>query len=166
MPFLLVALGVVARVLPHTWNFAPIGGIGLYAGAYFNPRTAWIVPLVALFIGDLFLGFYGATEMVFAYIGFLAGPLVGRFLLAKRRTILRFGSAVFTAATLHFIISNIGSWLTLYPQTLAGLIECYVLALPFYGATLFGDAVFASVFFAGHELLERHRSRVDGAASA
>lgn len=165
MPYLLVALGVIARVLPHTWNFAPIGGIGLYAGAYFNPRVALVVPLVAVFVGDLFLGFYGMTEMVFTYIGFLAGPLVGRWLLAQRRTIPRFGAAVFMAATLHFAISNLGSWLTLYPQTLQGLIECYVLALPFYGATLLGDAIFASVLFGGHEFVQRYREKPGNAAS-
>lgn len=156
MPYLLVALGVIARILPHTWNFAPLGGIGLYAGAYFNPRISWAVPLVALFIGDLFLGFYSLTEMAFAYLGFLAGPLIGRALLASRRTIPRFGAAVFIAATVHFAVSNVGSWLTLYPQTLQGLIDCYVLALPFYGATLLGDAIFASILFGCHELARRY----------
>lgn len=166
MPYLLIVLGVLARVLPHTWNFAPIGGIGLYAGAYFKPRIAWAIPIVALFIGDLFLGFYGLREMAFTYLGFLAGPLVGRFLLARRRSLPRFGAAVFIAATVHFAVSNIGAWLTLYPQTLQGLIECYVLALPFYGATLLGDAIFASIFFGCHELAQRLRDRTDAPANA
>lgn len=164
MPYLLVALGVIARVVPHAWNFAPMGGIGLYAGAYFNPRVALLVPLLTLLIGDIFLGFYGATEMVFTYIGFLAGPLVGRLLLARRRSIPRFGSAVFIAATLHFVVSNIGSWLTLYPQTLQGLIDCYVLALPFYPATLLGDAIYAGIFFGCHELVQRYRAQSAGTA--
>jgi hypothetical protein len=165
MPYLLVVLGVVARVLPHTWNFVPLGGIGLYAGAYFRPGIAWAVPLVALLIGDLFLGFYGLTEMLFTYLGFLAGPLVGRILLSRRRTIPRFGAAVFIAATVHFGVSNIGAWLTLYPQTLQGLIDCYVLAIPFYAATLFGDAVFASILFGCHELAARYKQPSDGVAS-
>ena len=76
--------------------------------------------LISLFIGDLILGFYGLTEMAFVYLGFLAGPLLGRFLLARRRSVPRLGAAVFIAATVHFAVSNIGAWLTLYPQTLQG----------------------------------------------
>jgi hypothetical protein len=131
--------------------------MGLYAGAYFNPRIAWAVPLLALIIGDLFLGFYGPIEMFFTYLGFLAGPLVGRCLLARRRSVLRLGGAVFSAATLYFVVSNVGSWLTLYPRTLEGLIECYVLALPFYPATLFGDAIYAAILFGCHECVLRLR---------
>jgi len=164
VPYLLIAVGIIARVLPHTWNFAPVGGLGLYAGAYFNPRIAWAVPLAVLVVSDLFLGFYGTAEMVFTYLGFLAGPLLGRLLLARRRSFMRFGAAVFIAATVHFAVSNIGSWLTLYPQTLQGLIDCYVLALPFYTATLFGDAVFAAILFGCHEFVQRYRDRLEGAA--
>lgn len=166
MPYLLVALGVIARVIPHAWNFAPVGGIGLYAGAYFKPRIAWAIPLVTLFVGDLFLGFYPFTGMFFTYLGFLAGPLVGRWLLAKRRTVLRFGSAVFIAATIHFVVSNIGAWLTLYPRTLEGLVDCYVLALPFYPATLLGDAIYAAIFFGCHELVQRLRRSSGSVARA
>ena len=165
MPYILVVFGVFARILPHAWNFTPMGGIGLYAGAYCNPRYAWAIPLVALFIGDLFLGFYG-TEMIFVYIGFLAGPIVGRWLLAKRRTLPRFGAAVFIVATSHWVVSNIGSWLVMYPKTLQGLIECYVMALPFYPATLLGDAIYATILFGAHEFIQRYRSRAGGTASA
>ena len=165
MPYLLIALGVIARVVPHAWNFTPIGAIGLYAGSQFNPRIAWAIPLIALFIGDLVLGFYGLTEMAFVYIGFLAGPLLGRILLARRRSLARLGGAVFIAATVHFAISNIGAWLTLYPQTLQGLIECYVLALPFYGATLFGHALYSAILFGCHEFVQRYRNQSETVAS-
>ena len=166
MPYLLIAVGVIARVIPHAWNFTPISGIGLYAGAHLNPRYAWALPLIALLVGDLILGFYDLTQMVLVYVSFLAAPVVGRILLHRRRTIPRFGAAVFSAATLHFLISNIGSWLALYPQTLDGLIQCYVLALPFYGATLLGDSIFAAIFFGCHEFVERYRRQHSNLASA
>jgi hypothetical protein len=166
MPYLLIALGVIARVVPHAWNFTPIGAIGLYAGSQFNPRIAWVVPLISLFIGDLILGFYGLTEMAFVYLGFLAGPLLGRFLLARRWSVPRLGAAVFIAATVHFAVSNIGAWLTLYPQTLQGLIECYVLALPFYGATLLGHSIYAAILFGCHEFVQRYREHAGSAAGA
>ena len=166
MKYLLVAFGVVARVLPHAWNFAPLGGIGLYAGAYFRPRIAFAVPLAALLIGDLFLGFYGLTEMAFTYLGLLAGPVVGRLLLARRRSVPRFGAAVVVAATAHFVVSNIGAWLTLYPKTWQGLVDCYVLALPFFRTTLISDVIFAAALIGGHELVKRWRSETPAQARA
>ena len=34
----LVIVGVVLRVMPHPWNFAPIGAIALFGGARFERR--------------------------------------------------------------------------------------------------------------------------------
>jgi hypothetical protein len=45
MPYLLILLAVVARLLVHPFNFTPIGGIGLFAGSWCSPRVAWLMPL-------------------------------------------------------------------------------------------------------------------------
>lgn len=53
LSLLLVLLGVVRRVAPHPLNFAPVGAIALFAGATFeNRRSAFLVPLVTMFIGE------------------------------------------------------------------------------------------------------------------
>ena len=51
MPYLLIALTIAFRLIPHPFNLAPIGALGLFAGAYCSPKFAWIVPLIALAIG-------------------------------------------------------------------------------------------------------------------
>ena len=159
-PFLLIGLAAIARIVPHAWNFTPVGAVGLFAGAYCKPKFAWQVPLLVLLLSDLVLGFYDPVLLVAVYAGFMFSPLIGRLLLARRRSVLRVGGAVWASATVFFLVSNLGEWFASYPLTLNGLIECYVLALPFYGTALIGDAIYASVLFGGYEVLMRltHRN--------
>jgi hypothetical protein len=42
-----------------------------------------------------------------------------------------------------------------YPLTSAGLIACYVAAIPFFQNTLAGDLFFTALLFGGFALLER-----------
>ena len=55
---LLIILGFATRLLPHPANFAPITAIALFAGIYLPKRWAIILPLIAMFISDIFIGFY------------------------------------------------------------------------------------------------------------
>lgn len=155
MPYLLVVLGVLARLVPHPWNITPVGALGLFAGANCPMRTAWAVPLVTLVLADAVLGFYDWRVMIFVYAGFAAGPFIGRALLGAKRSLVRYGTAVWSSATVFFVVSNFGVWLAFYPQTAAGLVECYVRALPFYGVTLLGDSVYAAILFGSQEWLGR-----------
>ena len=50
------------HLMPHPFGVSPIGGAALYAGAYGNPRVAWLVPLIPLFVGDLFGGAHTMIE--------------------------------------------------------------------------------------------------------
>lgn len=154
MPYLLVFLSVVARLIPHAWNFTPIGAVGLFAGANYRPTVAWSVPITAVLISDAIVGFYNPLIMAFVYIGIAAGPVFGRIFLNRRRSSLRIGGAVTCSATTFFLVSNFGVWLASFPHTLAGLLECYVRGLPYYGVTLLGTAVYAAILFGGQELAQ------------
>lgn len=55
---LLVAFGVMMRVLPHPANFAPIGAIAIFAGAVLPRKTALWIPLGAMVVSDAIIGFY------------------------------------------------------------------------------------------------------------
>ena len=47
------------RILPHPQNFSPIAAIALFGGAQFaDKRAAFLVPLTAMFLGDLVLGLH------------------------------------------------------------------------------------------------------------
>jgi hypothetical protein len=63
------------------------------------------------------------------------------------------------SSILFFVITNFGVWLTgggwFYPRTWQGLVECYVMAIPFFRNTLAGDLVFTGVLFGLFELFLR-----------
>jgi hypothetical protein len=157
---LLLALGIIAlaaalRIAPHPWNFTPVGAMALFSGAVIkNRRLAFVVPLLALFLGDIFIGFHKLMPIVYA--SFLLTVVIG-FWLRDRRTAGRITAATLAGAIQFFLITNFAVWafgLT-YPRTSAGLVACYVAGIPFFWNTLAGDAVYAVLFFGTFALAER-----------
>ena len=56
---LFIAVAAIFRLLPHLPNATPIAAMALFSGVYFNNKKyAFIIPLLAMFLSDLFLGFY------------------------------------------------------------------------------------------------------------
>jgi len=150
----MIILAAVVRILPHPWNFTPIGAMALFSGAMFRDRrVAFVFPLVALFAGDVFVGLHRLMPVVYA--SFLLSVFIGTW-LANRRGTLRIGGAVFLGALQFFLITNFAVWQVFgtYPHTPAGLAGCYIAGLPFFGNTLAGDAVYASLFFGVFALAE------------
>jgi hypothetical protein len=41
----------------------------------------------------------------------------------------------------------------MYPRSFSGLMECYLLAIPFFRNTILGDLFYTGVFFGSYELL-------------
>jgi hypothetical protein len=150
-----VVLAAVLRIAPHPWNLTPIGAMALFSGAMVrNRRLAFLFPILALFAGDLFVGFNKLTPIVYA--SFLINVLIGRF-LEDNRTVARIGGATFLAALQFFVITNFAVWALLgsYPLTPAGLVGCYITGLPLFWNTLAGDALYAALLFGGFALAER-----------
>jgi hypothetical protein len=150
-----VLLAAVLRIVPHPWNFTPIGAMALFSGAMIKDRRlAFLFPLLALFVGDLFVGLHVLIPVVYASV--LLNVLIGRF-LADNRTVARLGGATFLAALQFFLITNFAVWALLgsFPHTFAGLMTCYALGLPLFGNTLAGDALYVALLFGGFALAER-----------
>jgi hypothetical protein len=150
----MIVLAAVLRIVPHPWNFTPIGAMALFSGAMFRDRrAAFLFPLVALFAGDLFVGLHRLIPVVYA--SFLLSVLIGTS-LANRRGLLRIGGAVFLGALQFFLVTNFAVWQLFgtYPRTPAGLAACYVAGLPFFGNALAGDALYATLFFGIFALAE------------
>jgi hypothetical protein len=134
----LVIIGVALRLMPHTDNFAPVGAIALFAGAVLAWRVAIWLPLAIMITSDL----------LFTWGGFMLVTLVG-LLLRNQRNLVRIPLGALAASALFFAISNFGVWLEgkLYPHTWQGLVDCYVMALPFFRTSLLADVSFAALFF-------------------
>src|ERR1700740_591466 len=151
----MIVLAAVLRIVPHPWNFTPIGAMALFSGAMFRDRrVAFLFPLVALFAGDLFVGIHRLIPIVYA--SFLLSVLIGT-LLANNRAILRIGGAVFLGALQFFLVTNFAIWRVFdtYPHTPAGLAACYIAGLPLFGNTLASDAIYSTLFFGAFALAEK-----------
>ena len=144
------------RLVPHPPNFTPIGAMALFSGAYLGRRgaVALVVPLGALFLSDLVLGFYRGMPTVYFSVALIV--IIG-WVALRRVSPIRVGGAAIASSVLFFVLTNFGMWLSsgFYPHTLAGLEACYIAAIPFFQNTVAGDLFYAAVLFGGFALLER-----------
>lgn len=144
----IIFAGALSRLLPHPDNFTPIMAIALAGGVYIDKRFALIIPLAALFLSDIFIGFH--NTIFFVYGSFLLIGLIGIWLKSHKKPLPILATALLSS-TLFFVITNFGVWLTgggwFYPKTWQGLIECYTLAIPFFRNTIAGDLVYTGVLF-------------------
>lgn len=144
---LMVFAAAFVRLLPHPPNFAPIAAMALFSGAYFNKKSfAFAVPLAAMFLTDAIIGFHSSMWIV--YLSFALIVVIGMFML-KKISIKNVIVASVTASISFFLITNFGVWAfgTMYPKNIAGLIECYIAAIPFIQNTLLGDLFYSGIMF-------------------
>jgi hypothetical protein len=145
------------RLIPHAPNFSPIGAIALFGGAYLNRKfIAYLVPIMAMVLSDLFLGFYG-PEMLITYAGFVASIFIGTQLKNKLNVInVAIGSMA--SSLVFFLITNFvffypTSLVPLYTHDFAGIVNSYIAGWPFFQNTFASDLLYNSILFGGFYLL-------------
>ena len=144
----LIFFAILSRFLPHPPNFTPIAAIALLSSKGFNNRwVVFLIPIVSLFISDLFIGLH--ATMPFVYISFILIALLG--LYVKKINIV----SVLLSSTIFFLVSNFGVWLLYYPISTEGLVQCYTLALPFFLNTVLGDLVYGALLIYPFYALQR-----------
>lgn len=152
-PFLVITAASLLRLAPHEPNVAPISAMALFGGAYLSRKSALIFPILAMVASDLFLGFHDTIGWV--YVSFLLIALMGMAL--KNRTNFRnIVLATLGGSVLFYLITNFGVWYStpLYSKDLGGLMNSYLMAIPFFRNTLMGDLFFSGLFFGAYELLK------------
>ena len=144
--FILVA--AIIRLFPHLPNVTPITAMALFSGVYFsNKKLAFAVPLLAMAVSDIFLGFH--TISIFVYAAFILVGIIG--MTSKKMSF----TSILLSSISFFIITNFGVWLIGYPKTLDGLVECYTLAIPFFRNSLIGDFFYAAVMYFSFEFVSK-----------
>lgn len=165
----LVLVAVLSRLpmVSVAPNFAAVGAAALFAGFYFRRvLVASCVPVLAMLLSDLFVGGYSWKLMLVVYVALTLPVLLGWLVVrpaARRANGVRLSSSpwialsALSASILFFLSTNLAVWALAadasYPKTLAGLAQCFALALPFFRYTLLGDLAFTGVFFGIHALV-------------
>ena len=146
IPLILVAIGITARLLPHPANFAPIAAVALFAGIYLPRKYALIVPILAMLVSDLFIGFYNPKIMVMVYLSFAVVGLIG-LLVKKNKKFSTILGGTLLGSILFFFVTNFAVWAfgIMYAHSFAGLIQCFMMAIPFFRNSLLGNLFYTGV---------------------
>lgn len=165
---------VFGRLIPHAPNFAPVAAAALFGSFLLRNRALAMLPiLVGMTLSDFFLPSHSDWRVMTLVYGAVCLPALwgpwlrrtirpGEARRPRQRTagVLHLGASAGLASVSFFLISNFGTWAftAWYAPSVAGLIECYVAALPFLRYTLAGDLVFSAAFFGIYVLAVRLRS--------
>ena len=148
-PISLILILALARLIPHPPNFTPIIAVAIMSGYFFkNIKLSFLALIVTMLVSDLFIGFY--ENVIFVY----ASLLLITFIFYKISNKISFKNLFvysFIGSLIFFIISNFGVWAlgspgaydVAYGKNLNGLVECYILAIPFFGNTFLSTLIFA-----------------------
>ena len=139
----ILALG---RIIPHPPNFTPI-----LATAIFTPyiiKDKWIaisIPLLAMFIADLVIGFHPYMLWVYGAIGL--STLISNWSMKFNKKYMQLAIMTVVSSILFFVITNFAVWTIwdYYPKTIDGLIICYIKAIPFFQNTLLGTIIYTAI---------------------
>ena len=151
-PLLVIVIASFVRLLPHPPNFSPIAAMALFSGVYLSKKYALIIPVIAIFVSDIFLGFH--STIPFVYGSFLITGLIGLW-LKKHHDFKSVVAGTLLSSVLFFVITNFGVWLVgnLYQKNITGLVQSYVMAIPFFRNSLIGDLFFTGIFFGSYQAI-------------
>jgi len=151
---LLILFAAFSRLIPHPANFAPIAAIALFSGAYFDKKYMFIIPIAAMLLSDIFIGFH--STMPWVYGSFILIGIAGIWLKSHKKVGYIIGTTL-VSSILFFIITNFGIWTAgYYSYTFNGLIECYTMAIPFFRNSLAGDFIYVTAMFGIYELVIKY----------
>jgi hypothetical protein len=102
----------------------------------------------------MLLGFYDGVVGVYCSFGLIVAM---GFWLRSRRRRLTIIAASLVGSVVFFVSTNFFLWCAgvLYPMTSAGLMECFVVAIPFFQGTVAGDLCYTAVLFGGYAWIEK-----------
>jgi hypothetical protein len=175
----LIITAVLSRVINLEFhllgNFACLGAISLFSGNIIkNKSYAYLIPLAAYLISDLFIafiqgqqGFYGISQF-FVYAPMLLIVLLGTK-MGEPKTMKVLGFSLASSA-IFWIVSNFGVWFANETMSVANPMHeqgltlgfTYLRALPFYNkfsselfvGTFAGDLAYSSLLFGAYAILK------------
>lgn len=152
----LILLGIFFRTLGHIApNVEYVTAASLLAGAYLGRKYAVLVPFAIMVLTDTLIG--NTNIFIFTWSGYLLIGYLG-YRGNLRGKILRATGLGIIASLWFYLWTNFGVWALdswgVYPRTLAGLIEAYIMGLPFLKLNLLGNLFFVPVSFGTVEIIK------------
>ncbi len=149
----LISFGIMIRLMPHAPNATPIAALAFVGSLYLGRRWSIILPLVALLLSDLLIGFYDWRIMLSVYGSFI---LIGflSWVCRKYNSFSSVGVTVVASSLVFFLFTNAAVWLfsPWYEKSIFGLLYAYELGLPFLRNMLLGDIAYTLVLVGAIEI--------------
>lgn len=144
-----IAIAVASRFIEHPPNLVPLGAIAVVTAFYMASRFSWIIPLLAMLISDIFIGFYDPKVMIAVYGSYLLMWGLGRW-ARSHQTRSALVPATLLGSVSFFAITNLAVWAfsPMYAKTATGLYTAYAMGIPFFKWTLTGDVLYALILVA------------------
>jgi hypothetical protein len=166
--FILIA--ALSRIIPHPYNFAPIGAMSIFGAAYFSDKKfSFLMPLFAMFVSDLlvnnllYASYYGGftlfTPGFYWTYGAIALIVVAGIFILKEVNTKTVVAGSLSASMLFFLVTNFGAWIgsPIYPNGIEGLLMSYTAGIPFFHHTLLGDLFYSGVMFGAFEYVKSQK---------
>ncbi len=147
-PISLILILAFARLIPHPPNFTPIITVAIMSGYLFrNIYLSFATLIIAMLLADSFIGFYDSIFFVYVALLFIVYIF---YKISKKINFKNLFIYGFFGSLVFFLVSNFGVWALgspgvydiPYEKNLKGLMECYVLAIPFLKNTLISTLLF------------------------
>ena len=153
----LVLLLALSRLIPHPPNFTPLGAMAILAGATVKElRWALVIPLAAMLLSDVLIGFH--SSLLFVYAAVVLMVMLSRIMLCTYSA-AKLALTALTISVVFFLVTNFGAWLShsMYPQTINGLWQSYIAGIPFFRNTLLSNFLFTAISFYILTFLPAHK---------
>jgi hypothetical protein len=149
---ILTAIGIIFRIFVHIGpNVEFVTTATILSGLYLGSPYFFIVPLVVMFVSDTIIGntnIYIFTWSAYVVIGLVSLSTQKFFHKSKFKvfgiTILSFLSVLFFYFWTNFGVWYLDQW-GMYPRSLSGLIQAYVMGLPFLKYQMLGNLFFTPI---------------------
>lgn len=145
MNYLKISFGIfivlaASRFVPHPPNFTSLIALSFYVpvllGLKFIPAL-----IISFAITDFIIGYHSGTHWTWGSV-----LLIGFISVYFNNNFLSRISGALLGALIFFIITNFGVWVSgMYGYSFTGLVECYILALPFFSYNLISTLIFSSL---------------------
>ena len=129
-----------SRFIPHPPNLTSLLALSFYVPALLGVRYLPAL-IVSFLITDFFIGFH--STMLFTWGSVIVIGLLAKYFLSSIFTRV---SGALLGSLIFYIVTNFGVWtMGSYGYNVEGLIECYIMAIPFFVNTLISTFIFSAI---------------------
>jgi hypothetical protein len=150
----LICLGIflslaASRFIPHPPNFTSLIALSFYVPVLLGLRFLPVL-LISFAITDLIIGYHTGTHWTWGSV-----LVIGLLSQCFNKNINYRLTGALLGSSLFFLITNFGVWTTgMYSYTFSGLLNCYVLAIPFFTYSLISTLLFSLLIETSYKLFK------------